>query len=74
MENAAKALVDRALELPASERIALAEELLKSLDRPDQELDELWAKEADSRLEAFENGDLKAIPMNDVFAKNKNSL
>lgn len=74
MANTAKNLANQALGLPASERIMLAEELLKSLDQPDRELDELWAKEAESRLEGFENGEISSAPLNDVFANNKKSL
>lgn len=74
MTNTAKNLASQALGLPASERIMLAEELLKSLDQPDCELDELWAKEAESRLDGFENGEISSVPLNDVFANNKKSL
>jgi len=36
--------------------------LLASLDQPDARIDELWAKEAEDRLAAFEAGRMKAYP------------
>jgi putative addiction module component (TIGR02574 family) len=65
----AKQILKDALTLPAVERAALAEELLSSLDRPDSTIDELWSKEAEDRLAAFEAGEMKAIPAEDVFAE-----
>jgi putative addiction module component (TIGR02574 family) len=58
-----------ALALPLVERAALAEELLSSLDRPDPQIDALWAKEAEDRLAAFEGGEMEAIPAEDVFTE-----
>ncbi len=74
MENTTKNLVNQVLELPVSERISLAEELLKSLDQPDQELDALWANEAESRLDGYESGEVSSTPLSDVFeGKTKSS-
>ena len=46
---------------------ALVESLLASLDQPDARIDELWAKEAEDRLAAFEAGRMKAYPADQVF-------
>lgn len=56
-----------ALRLSATERAALAEALLESLNQPDPRIDELWAKEAERRLSAFEAGETEAIPVEEVF-------
>ena len=45
----------------------LVESLLASLDQPDARIDELWAKEAENRLAAFEAGQTKAYPADKVF-------
>lgn len=46
-----------ALALPPGLRAMLAEHLLKSLDAPKQmELDELWAEEAEKRVQEVEQG------------------
>ena len=57
------AIFDAALSLPAEIRADLAERLLESLEEQDQcELDAAWAKEAESRIQAYRQGKLKAIP------------
>jgi putative addiction module component (TIGR02574 family) len=57
-----------ALSLPATERIALVEHLLVSLDSPTREhIDVLWGQEAEDRLEAFERGEIPTIDAKDVF-------
>ena len=58
-----------ALALPLIERAALAEALLSSLDRPDSQIDALWAQEAEDRLAAFEAGEMEAIPAEEVFTE-----
>lgn len=60
-------VLEQALELKANDRSKLIDELLKSLDKPDIEMDEVWASEADSRLEAYRKGEIKAVPMEDIF-------
>ena len=39
-----------------TEMAELSDKLLPSLDKPDKELDELWAREAEDRIEAYEQG------------------
>lgn len=70
MSNSVKALIDQALELPASERIIFAEQLLLSLDQPNSEMDAIWPLEAESRLAAYRNGELAWVPMAEVLGKN----
>lgn len=60
-----------ALGLPTSDRARLAEILLASLDKPDPNVDALWADEADVRVKAFDAGELKARPASEVFGKYK---
>ena len=69
MTNTANAILDQALELSATERATVAEKLLFSLDSPDSKIDAIWAKEADSRVEAYNKGEIEAIPSEEVFAK-----
>jgi putative addiction module component (TIGR02574 family) len=72
MPASVKELFVDALSLSAIERAALAAELLESLDRADPRIDALWANEAESRLAAFEAGEIRAIPAEDVFAELEN--
>ncbi len=69
MTNTANTILDQALELSASERAIVAEKLLFSLDSPDSKIDAIWAKEADFRVEAYNKGEIEAIPSEEVFAK-----
>jgi hypothetical protein len=69
MGNAAKSLINQALELTSRERAIVAEQLLLSLDRPNQEIDEIWANEAEARVEALESGKLRKVSAESVLGK-----
>jgi len=58
-----------ALSLAPVEKAELVDHLLRSLDNPDKEIDQLWAKEAENRIDAFERGKLKAISLEKVLEK-----
>jgi putative addiction module component (TIGR02574 family) len=61
------ALEAEILKLPRSVRARLAERLISSLDEND-EIEQAWADEADRRYAAFEKGDSKMLPLEDVMA------
>jgi putative addiction module component (TIGR02574 family) len=69
MSESTQELLRTVLALPAIDRATLAEELLSSLDRPDSEIDERWAIEAENRLAAFQAGTMKAIPADEVLGE-----
>ena len=51
----------------------MVDRLLASLDSaPDRRIDELWGQEAEERLDAFERGEIKAVPASEVFSSVKN--
>ena len=60
-------ILEQALRLKPEERFVVVEGLLKSLDVPDQELDQIWAEEAVRRLRAYRDGKLRAVSMDEVF-------
>ncbi len=60
-------LLEQALTLNVNERTKLIDELFKSIDKPDEEIDQIWADEANKRLEAYRKGEIKAVPMEDIF-------
>lgn len=63
-------VLEKALELPPMERAELVENLLASFEFPSRkDKDALWAKEVESRIDAFERGEIAAIPAKDVFEK-----
>ena len=39
------------------------------LAQPNQEIDTIWAKEAEARIDAHENGELETVSIADVFGK-----
>jgi putative addiction module component (TIGR02574 family) len=61
MENLDE-LTRQVLDLPLDQRSALAEKLLESLDElaPD-ELEQVWAAEAERRFQAFEDDRVEAV-------------
>jgi putative addiction module component (TIGR02574 family) len=61
-----------ALALPAVDRAAIVESLLASLDHPDSDIDKSWAVEAEERLAAFDAGQMKAVPADEVFRELEN--
>jgi putative addiction module component (TIGR02574 family) len=69
MTEVADKLILEALRLDPVERAAVIEELLSSLDKPDDELDAKWAIEAENRLNAYRAGEIKAISASEVFVE-----
>jgi putative addiction module component (TIGR02574 family) len=61
-----------ALALPPEERAELADRLLVSLHTERQRrIDELWAEEAEDRIDAFERGEIRAISAKEAFETKK---
>lgn len=60
-------VISEAMSLPADARALLADKLLHSLDFPNrEEIDRLWAKEAERRVQQIRNGQVKPIPGEEV--------
>jgi putative addiction module component (TIGR02574 family) len=61
-------ILAEALKLPPVERAELVENLLSSFEFHSREnIDALWAQEAENRIDAFERGQIAAIPAKEVF-------
>jgi putative addiction module component (TIGR02574 family) len=58
-----------ALKLTPSEKAQLIDKLISNLDKPDKEIDELWAREVEDRLDAYDQGRIKAISLERVLQK-----
>lgn len=69
MNSSTQAIVEQTSQLSANEKIELIDALLASVDKPDVEIDALWAKEAEDRLAAYSAGTLKTLDLNQVLAK-----
>ncbi|MDY6987674.1 MAG: addiction module protein [Thermodesulfobacteriota bacterium] len=63
-------VIEEALSLPADVRLNLVEKLLTSLNLPiDEEIDRLWAEEAERRVSQIEEGKTKLVPGEEVFTR-----
>lgn len=69
-----KALFDEAISLPIEIRMQLVEKLLRSLNPTQKEIDKLWAKEAERRIEEIKSGKVKTIPGEKVFKRIRDRL
>jgi putative addiction module component (TIGR02574 family) len=68
MTAESKKVLDGALALPPTERALLVEEILSSFDFPSrQEVDALWAREAEDRIDAYDRGEMQSSPAQEVF-------
>lgn len=63
-------VIEEALSLPADIRLNLVEKLITSLNLPiDEDIDRLWAEEAERRISQIEAGEVKLVSGEDVFSK-----
>jgi len=62
-------ILDRALKLPAVDKARLVDELLTSLDKPDEAIDALWRHEVEDRIKAYNAGNLRAASLEQVLEK-----
>jgi len=70
MITVADKVYDKALSLPANDRIGLVERLLSSLNLPTQpDVDKLWADEAERRVAQIDSGEVELISGEKVFER-----
>lgn len=69
-----KELFDEASSLPVELRLRLVEKLLRTLNPTQKEIDKLWVKEAEKRVEEIRSGKVKTIPGEKVFKKIRDRL
>ena len=62
-------ILREALTLKPSQKAELVDKLLSSLDKPDEEIDKLWAKEVEDRIDAYDRGEIKAVTLKEVLEK-----
>lgn len=66
-----KEIIKEVIAMSPAKQAELLDLLIRVLDKPDEKLDRLWAKEAESRLDAYQRGDLRALSVEEVLAKYK---
>lgn len=75
MNGLEERIVEEAMTLPADMRARLVGRLLESLNLPRQEeIERLWAEEAERRVEDVRSGKVKPIPGEQVFAQIRQRL
>ncbi len=63
-------VIEEALSLPADIRLNLVEKLITSLNLPiDEDIDRLWAEEAERRISQIEACEVRLVPGDEVFSK-----
>ncbi|MDF1877811.1 addiction module protein [Sulfurimonas sp. SAG-AH-194-L11] len=60
-------ILQEALQLNPQERYIVVESLLKSLDIPDENIDTIWANEAEQRLQNYKDNKVQTISFEEVF-------
>lgn len=66
----AKEILEMALKLDESDRIAIVEALASSFAQTDSEIDKIWAEEALRRVRAYDEGRMKTYTLEEVLGDN----
>lgn len=69
MSDRVKNLSAEARKLPLAERAELIEDLLASMDAPDESIDALWAEEAERRLQLVDSSEMDTRDAAEVMAE-----
>jgi putative addiction module component (TIGR02574 family) len=59
--------------LPDTEKLRLVDTILSDLDKPDPEIDRVWAEEARKRWAAYKAGKVPTVSYESVMAKHRQS-
>lgn len=71
MATTAEKLAAEIHALPDVEKLRLLNVILTDLDKPDPEVDRIWAEEARKRWTAYKAGKIPAVSYEDVMAKHR---
>ena len=64
-------ILKEALRLRPAERLYIIELLTKSLNKPDDKIDEIWKEESEKRYTALKNGKVKSYTINEIISRYK---
>ncbi|MFP4030205.1 MAG: addiction module protein [Desulfococcaceae bacterium] len=63
-------IISAALDLPLESRAQLVDRLMASVMDPErEEIDKLWAKEAEDRIQAYKKGEIDSVPGDLAFQR-----
>jgi putative addiction module component (TIGR02574 family) len=75
MDDLAREIESKALQLPPKERARLAERLISSVDlESDRNAEQAWLEEGERRLDELESGKVAGIPAEKVLEKGRSTL
>ncbi len=69
METTDEKLVEEIKSLTDLEKLRLVDSLLADLDKPDPELDRVWAEEARKRWDGYKSGRISSLSYQEVMEK-----
>lgn len=73
MAKSLEKIAEEIRELPDTEKLRLVDTILSDLDKPDPEIDRVWAEEARKRWAAYKAGKVPAVSYESVMAKHRRS-
>jgi hypothetical protein len=73
MSKNIKKLAEQIQELDDTEKLELLDALLRDLDKPDPEIDRVWATEARKRWAAYKAGRIATVAYETALAKHRRS-
>jgi putative addiction module component (TIGR02574 family) len=69
MATQADKLVTEIRALPDEEKLRVLDAILTDLDKPDQEIDQVWAEEARKRWNSYKAGQLQTVSYEELMRK-----
>ena len=69
MATSPEKLVSEIRQLPDVEKLRLVDAILTDLDKPDPEIDRIWAEEARKRWASYKDGRLPTVSYEEVMAE-----
>ncbi|HTN70832.1 MAG TPA: addiction module protein [Methylomirabilota bacterium] len=66
-------LTEKIRDLPDVEKLRILDAILTDLDKPDREIDRVWADEARKRWAAYKSGKVPTVSYEAVMAKHRRS-
>jgi putative addiction module component (TIGR02574 family) len=68
MTRRVRSVVEEIKALPDAEKLEVLDSIMVELDKPDAELDRIWADEARARWRAYREGRAAPVPYSEVMA------
>ena len=73
MKSMAEKIVSEIHDLSDVEKLHLVDVILNDLDKPDPEIDHIWAEEARKRWASYKKGQMLSVSYQDVMKKYRRS-